>query len=64
MNETQARDEIFRVGKSLFDLGYVHATPGNISVRLDAGFLIQPTDACRGFLEPTPPPRPDPTQRR
>ena len=54
MTETQARDEICRVGKSLFDRGYVHATAGNISVRLDdGGFLITPTDACLGFLEPT-----------
>jgi len=52
MNETQAREEICRVGKSLFDRGYVHATAGNISVRLDDGFLITPTDACLGFLEP------------
>ena len=56
MTETQAREEICRVGKSLFDRGYVHATAGNISVRLgDAaggGFLITPTDACLGFLDP------------
>lgn len=52
MTETEARDEICRVGKSLFDRGYVHATAGNISVRLDEGFLITPTDACLGFLEP------------
>jgi len=52
LNETQAREEICRVGKSLFDRGYVHATAGNISVRLDNGFLITPTDACLGFLEP------------
>ena len=52
MNETQARDEICRVGRSLFDRGYVHASAGNISVRLDDGFLITPTDACLGFLDP------------
>ncbi len=52
MNEIQAREEICRIGKSLFDRGYVHATAGNISVRLDDGFLITPTDACLGFLEP------------
>jgi 3-dehydro-4-phosphotetronate decarboxylase len=47
------REEICRVGKSLFDRGYVHATAGNISVRLaDASFLITPTDACLGFLDP------------
>ncbi len=56
MTESQARDEICRVGRSLFERGYVHATAGNISVRLDAsdggGFLITPTDACLGFLDP------------
>jgi ribulose-5-phosphate 4-epimerase/fuculose-1-phosphate aldolase len=48
------REEICRVGRSLFERGYVHATAGNISVRLpgDAGFLITPTDACLGFLQP------------
>ncbi len=52
MNESHARDEICRVGQSLFERGYVHATAGNISVRLDDGFLITPTDACLGFLDP------------
>ena len=47
-----AREEICRVGKSLFDRGYVHATAGNISMRVDDGFLITPTDACLGFLDP------------
>jgi ribulose-5-phosphate 4-epimerase/fuculose-1-phosphate aldolase len=51
MNEALARSEICRVGRSLFERGYVHATAGNISVRLDDGFLITPTDACLGFLE-------------
>jgi 3-dehydro-4-phosphotetronate decarboxylase len=56
MREHHAREEICRVGKSLFDRGYVHSTAGNISVALDAadggGFLITPTDACLGFLNP------------
>lgn len=54
MTEGAARAEICRVGRSLFERGYVHATAGNISVRLpgDAGFLITPTDACLGFLQP------------
>ncbi|MDB5945040.1 MAG: class aldolase/adducin family protein [Ramlibacter sp.] len=53
MNESLARDEICRVGKSLFDRGYVHGTAGNISLRLDdGGALITPTDACLGFLDP------------
>ncbi|MDM0114136.1 aldolase [Variovorax sp. J22R133] len=56
MNESAAREEICRVGRSLFERGYVHATAGNISVRLDdeegGGFLITPTDACLGYLQP------------
>jgi ribulose-5-phosphate 4-epimerase/fuculose-1-phosphate aldolase len=47
------RKEICRVGRSLFERGYVHATAGNISARLDDGsFLITPTDACLGLLDP------------
>jgi len=48
------RDEICRAGRSLFERGYLHATAGNISLRLpDAqGFLITPTDACLGQLQP------------
>jgi 3-dehydro-4-phosphotetronate decarboxylase len=52
LDESRAREEICRVGESLFERGYVHATAGNISVRLDDGFLITPTDACLGFLDP------------
>lgn len=52
MDERELRTEICRVGKSLFDRGYVHATAGNISAKLDDGYLITPTDACLGFLDP------------
>jgi ribulose-5-phosphate 4-epimerase/fuculose-1-phosphate aldolase len=50
------RAEVARVGASLFERGLVHSTAGNISVRLSAeqggGFLITPTDACLGFIDP------------
>ncbi|ANN65863.1 aldolase [Bordetella bronchialis] len=50
------RDEICRVGRSLFARGYVHGTTGNISARVPAGhgggFLITPTDASLGDLDP------------
>lgn len=49
---TTLREAICRVGESLFARGYVHATAGNISVRTDDGFLITPTDACLGRLDP------------
>ncbi|MEO7853842.1 MAG: aldolase [Rubrivivax sp.] len=50
--ENALREEICRVGRSLYERGYVHASAGNISVRLDDGFLITPTDACLGTLDP------------
>jgi ribulose-5-phosphate 4-epimerase/fuculose-1-phosphate aldolase len=53
MNPGALREQICRVGRSLFERGYVHATAGNISARLpdDGGFLITPTDACLGRLQ-------------
>lgn len=54
--QADLRAEICRVGRSLYTRGYVHASAGNISVRLDdsqgGGVLITPTDACLGELEP------------
>ena len=54
--QNAVRAEIVRMGTSLFQRGYVHSTAGNISVRLSSGqgggFLITPTDACLGFLDP------------
>ena len=46
------REEICRVGASLYTRGYVHATSGNISVRTDTGYLMTPTDVCLGHLDP------------
>jgi ribulose-5-phosphate 4-epimerase/fuculose-1-phosphate aldolase len=46
------RQEVCRIGRSLFERGLVHSTAGNISLRLERGYLITPTDACLGFLEP------------
>jgi ribulose-5-phosphate 4-epimerase/fuculose-1-phosphate aldolase len=54
MNHSALRDELCAVGASLFQRGLVHATAGNISVRLPDGdgHLITPTDACLGRLRP------------
>ena len=53
--EAHLREDVCRAGRSLFERGYVHGTTGNISVKLlgeEGGFLITPTDACLGFLDP------------
>ncbi|MBV8625785.1 MAG: aldolase [Herbaspirillum sp.] len=51
-NESRLREEICRIGASLYQRGYTVGSAGNISARLDDGWLITPTDACLGFLDP------------
>nr|WP_284506973.1 aldolase [Caballeronia sp. GAFFF1] len=46
------REEICTVGESLYARGYTVGTAGNISARCDDGWLITPTDACLGRLDP------------
>ncbi|MFM0199192.1 aldolase [Paraburkholderia fungorum] len=50
--ETRLREEICVVGTSLYERGYTVGSAGNISARLDDGWLITPTDACLGRLDP------------
>jgi ribulose-5-phosphate 4-epimerase/fuculose-1-phosphate aldolase len=50
--ENALREEIARVGASLYARGYTVGTAGNISARLPDGWLITPTDACLGTLDP------------
>ena len=52
MTEHQARDQIAILAKSLYDRGYGCGSSGNISVKLDDGFLITPTNSCMGRLDP------------
>jgi ribulose-5-phosphate 4-epimerase/fuculose-1-phosphate aldolase len=51
--ENKLREEICDIGKLLFGRGYTVGSAGNISARLDDGWLITPTDACLGRLDPT-----------
>ncbi|MGC3873486.1 3-oxo-tetronate 4-phosphate decarboxylase [Halomonas sp. GXIMD04776] len=49
----QLREQIVVYGKSLFDRGLTMGSSGNISVRLDdGGWLMTPTSACLGRLDP------------
>ncbi len=50
--ESRIREEICAVGASLYNRGYTVGAAGNISARLDDGWLITPTDACLGRLDP------------
>ena len=52
-NETRLREDICRFGRSLFERGLTPGSSGNISVRLDGGgWLVTPTNASLGFLDP------------
>ncbi|KTT03612.1 aldolase [Pseudomonas oryzihabitans] len=50
--EARLREEICTVGASLYARGYTVGSAGNISARLEDGWLITPTDACLGRLDP------------
>ena len=50
--ETKLREEICRLGRSLFERGLTPGSSGNISVRCDDGWLVTPTNASLGSLDP------------
>lgn len=52
-DETRLRDQIARIGASLFDRGLTAGSSGNISARLpDGGWLMTPTNVSLGALDP------------
>lgn len=50
--ENRVRERIAMHGESLYNRGYVPGSSGNISVRLDDGVLVTPTNSCLGRLDP------------
>ena len=52
MNESHARTEFVRIAKSIYDRGLTHGRSGNISVRVDDGWLLTPTGSNMGSLDP------------
>ncbi|RXT17861.1 aldolase [Rhizobium leguminosarum] len=53
MSDARLREEICRYGRSLFERGLTPGSSGNISFRLeDGGWLVTPTNASLGFLDP------------
>ena len=49
----KSREQICRLGESLFNRGFTVGSSGNISVRLsDDRWLVTPTNACLGRLDP------------
>lgn len=53
MSESRLREDICRLARSLFKRGLTPGSSGNISVRLDdGGWLVTPTNASLGALDP------------
>ena len=52
MNENQLREQITELGCSLFERGLTSGSSGNISAKLDDGWLLTPTNSCLGRLDP------------
>jgi len=52
MNESKLRQDMCLLGKSMYDRGLTPGSSGNISVRLDDGWLMTPTNSCLGRLDP------------
>ena len=52
MNEIKTRDLIVQMAKSLFDRGLTFGSSGNISVRMEGGWLMTPTGCSMGNIEP------------
>lgn len=52
MNETQARDELACMAASLFQRGFSVGSAGNISMAVDDGILITPTNSSLGAIDP------------
>ena len=52
MTEASLREEIAAYGELLTGLGLAHGSTGNISVRLDDGWLLTPTNSRLGQLDP------------
>jgi 3-dehydro-4-phosphotetronate decarboxylase len=52
MNESTIREQMVATGESLFNRGLTAGSSGNLSVRLDDGWLITPTNVSLGQLDP------------
>ena len=52
MNENQKRDQIVLLAKSMFERGLTFGSSGNISARVDDGWLMTPTGSTMGTLDP------------
>lgn len=51
LSEEQAKEKIAFYAKSIFDRGLTSGASANMSVKIDKGWVITPTDTCFGLLD-------------
>jgi ribulose-5-phosphate 4-epimerase/fuculose-1-phosphate aldolase len=51
-NESRLRDAICALSRSMYERGLTHGSTGNVSVRVDDGWLMTPTGSSLGSLDP------------
>lgn len=53
ISELKLKTQICEIGKRIYEKGFVAATDGNISVRIDEdSFIVTPTGVSKGFMTP------------
>jgi ribulose-5-phosphate 4-epimerase/fuculose-1-phosphate aldolase len=52
VSDAAARERIVKFGRSIFDRGLTFGSTGNISQKVDDGFLMTPTGSSLGDLDP------------
>jgi len=52
MSEIKLREEICRLGASIYERGLTHGSTGNVSAKCDDGWLLTPTGSNLGRLDP------------
>ncbi len=50
--EAKLREEIALLGRSIYERGLTHGSTGNVSAKLDDGWLLTPTGSNLGRLDP------------
>lgn len=52
MSEAKLREDLCRLGASIYERGLTHGSTGNLSARCEDGWLLTPTGSSLGRLDP------------
>ncbi|MEN9580029.1 MAG: hypothetical protein RJA70_3038 [Pseudomonadota bacterium] len=51
LTESEARESVVYLARTIFERGLTPGSSANMSVRIEGGFIITPTNSCFGFLK-------------